>query len=88
MMKINNLGLSGINPYKKQINKLDNAEKTTRTTVDKVEISATAKGMQQISSYASQRQEKIEALKIQVENGNYKVDAKEIAQSVINFYKI
>lgn len=88
IMKINNLGPSGINPYKRQMNKIDNMSKTTKPAADKVEISSTAKEMQQISSYSVQRQEKVEELKIQVANGNYNVDSKEVAKSLINFYEI
>lgn len=84
-VKINNIGPSGINPYKRQMNKLEEMKKATAQT-DKVEISATAKEMQQVSSYPVQRQEKVEELKVQVENGNYKVKSKEVANSLINFY--
>lgn len=87
-MKINNFGPSGINPYKRQMNAIDNTAKTSKQKADKVEISTTAKEMQQISSYSAQRQEKVEALKVEIENGNYKVNTKEVAQSLYNFYKI
>ncbi|WP_449622734.1 flagellar biosynthesis anti-sigma factor FlgM [Robertmurraya sp. Marseille-Q9965] len=85
-MKINNYGTSGINPYKSQMNKLENTNKASKQT-DKVEISATAKEMQQIKNFNAQRQEKVEALKIQVETGNYKVNTKEVAKSLYNFYR-
>ncbi|WP_019153846.1 flagellar biosynthesis anti-sigma factor FlgM [Robertmurraya massiliosenegalensis] len=87
-MKINNLGTSGINPYKRQMNKLENMSKTSKPTIDKVEISSTAKEMRQVTSYSVERQEKVEKLKVQLENGNYKVDTREVAQSLYNFYKI
>lgn len=83
-MKINHLGPSGINPYKRQINKQDTAAVSAGTKADKVEISSTAKELQQVSV---QRQQKVEALKIQVENGTYKLDASETAKGIINFYK-
>ncbi|MBP2241976.1 negative regulator of flagellin synthesis FlgM [Cytobacillus eiseniae] len=86
-MKINNFGTSGINPYKSQMNKLDKAAKTTANATDKIEISSTAKEMQQVSHYAASRQAKVDELKIQIENGNYKVNPNEIANSILNFYK-
>lgn len=86
-MKIsNNIGPSGINPYKRQMNKLDAAANTHNKKADKVEISSTAKEMQQLSQVSVQRQEKVEELKLQVENGTYKLDAKETAKSILNFY--
>lgn len=85
-MKINQLGPSGMNPYKRQMNKLDQAANVRGKTEDKVEISATAKEMQQVSRVESQRQERVEELKIQVQNGQYKVQPKEVAKSIYNFY--
>ncbi|MEQ2527520.1 flagellar biosynthesis anti-sigma factor FlgM [Bacillaceae bacterium CLA-AA-H227] len=87
-MKINNYGTSGINPYKRQMNKLENTNKTTTPSADKVEISTTAKEMQHVNSIAVERQEKVEQLKIQVENGSYKVNAQTVANKLVNFYKI
>ncbi len=85
-MKINNLGPSGINPYKRQMNNMDNAQKAVKAGSDKVEISTTAKEMQKLSQPSTTRQEKIEQLKLQVENGTYKVNPQQVAQSMIDFY--
>jgi negative regulator of flagellin synthesis FlgM len=85
-MKINNLGLTGINPYKKAINKLDKVNNTTTAKADKVEISSAAKEMQQINQVSTARQEKVEELKLQLQNGTYKVKPQEVASSIINFY--
>ncbi|MBT2678855.1 flagellar biosynthesis anti-sigma factor FlgM [Bacillus sp. ISL-35] len=87
-MKINNnFGPSGINPYKRQMNKLDAAAAAQNKKADKVEISSTAKEMQQLSQVSVERKQKVEELKIQVENGTYKLDSKETAKSIINFYR-
>ena len=86
-MKINPLGSQGVNPYKRQMNKLDQANKTTSKAADKVEISSAAKELQQESQITNERDAKINELKIQVENGTYKVDPKAVAKSIINFYK-
>jgi negative regulator of flagellin synthesis FlgM len=84
-MKINNFGTHKINPYNRQMNKLDELKKSEKP-VDKVEISSTAKAMQQISEVDQNRQKKVEELKIQVENGKYKPNPKEIAKGIANFY--
>lgn len=86
-MKINPFGSQGINPYKRQLNKLDQANKAAGKTADKVEISSAAKEMQQESQITNERDSKINELKIQVENGTYKVDPKAVANSIVNFYK-
>lgn len=86
-MKINNFGAQGVNPYKRQMNKIDNISNTAGKTADKVEISSAAKELQGVSQMAKERQAKIEQLKIQVENGTYKVDAKETAKNMVNFFE-
>ncbi|PLR82586.1 flagellar biosynthesis anti-sigma factor FlgM [Bacillus canaveralius] len=85
-MKINNMGPSGLNPYKRQMNKFENADKTASKASDKLEISSTAKEMQQSSHISAQREAKVEELRIQVENGNYKVNPRDVAKSLINYY--
>jgi negative regulator of flagellin synthesis FlgM len=84
-MKINNFGTNRINPYNRQMNKIDELKKADKP-VDKVEISSTAKAMQQISDVEQLRQKKVEELKIQVENGTYKPNPSEIAKSIVEFY--
>ena len=86
-MKINNFKPSGVNPYKNQLNKLEQMEKGPNKKKDVVEISAEAKEMQQVSPFEKERQIKVDELRIQVENGTYKPQPSEIAKSIINFYK-
>jgi negative regulator of flagellin synthesis FlgM len=86
-MKINPFGSQGINPYKRHMNKLDQANKTAGKSADKVEISSAAKEMQQESQISNERDAHINEIKIQVENGTYKVDPKTVAKSIVNFYK-
>ena len=43
--------------------------------------------MQSISSLEKERQTKVEELKAQVENGTYKLQANEIAKSIIDYYR-
>lgn len=85
-MKINNIGSSGINPYKRQMNKIDTAQKAVNNASDKLEISATAKEMQQLSQVVQQRQARVEELKDQVQAGTYQVKPEEVAKSIVNFF--
>lgn len=85
-MKINSLGSQGINPYKQQMNKVDQLGQMAKKQKDKVEISSTAKEMQQVSQLTTQRQAKVEGLKLQVENGTYKANALETAKGILQFY--
>jgi negative regulator of flagellin synthesis FlgM len=84
-MKINNFGTHRVNPYNRQMNKLDELKKAEKP-VDKVEISSTAKAMQQVTEVEQQRAKKVEDLKIQVQNGTYKPNPQEIAKSIADFY--
>ena len=84
-MKINNLGPSGINPYKNQM-KQQYSAKTNQSKSDQVEISNKAKELQERSQFAEARQEKIAKLKVSVENGTYQVDSKAIANKMIDYY--
>ncbi|WP_075982962.1 flagellar biosynthesis anti-sigma factor FlgM [Bacillus massilinigeriensis] len=85
-MKINNFGTSGINPYKRQMNKLDAANKASQKVTDKIEISSAAKEMQHVSQISVQRQARVEELKNQVQSGSYKVQTDEVASSIIDFF--
>lgn len=85
-MKINNFGPSGVNPYKRQMDKLNQVERAAGKKADKVEISEAAKELQQVSQFEKERQVKVNELKMQIENGTYKPNPKEIAKSIVNFY--
>lgn len=85
-MRINNLGPSGLNPYKRQQDKLDHISGDVKKKADKVEISSTAKEMQSGTQLQLERQAKVDQLKIDVETGNYKVDPQKVAKSIIDFY--
>ena len=86
-MKINNVGVTGVNPYNTSINKVGNVKETKVNPSDKVEISSAAKEMQQLSPIPAARQAKVDELKIQVENGTYKMNAQATAKGLIDFYR-
>jgi negative regulator of flagellin synthesis FlgM len=85
-MKINNINTPRLNPYNKQLNKIDQAKSVNKPS-DKVEISSEAKDMQIANQFNIERQEKVKNLKVQVENGNYKVNHQELAKSLQKYYK-
>jgi len=84
-MKINNLGPSGVNPYKNQMKQHQTAT-TNQAKSDQVEISSKAKELQERSQFAEARQEKVAKLKISVQNGTYQVDSKAVANKIIDYY--
>ncbi|PLT31065.1 flagellar biosynthesis anti-sigma factor FlgM [Peribacillus deserti] len=84
-MKINHVGSAGMNPYKRQLNKMDEVKQSSFKS-DKVEISQSAKELQHTSQIPAQREAKVEALKEQIKNGTYKIDAGETAKSIIKYY--
>ena len=86
-MKINNIGPTGFNPYQKSANMLDEAKKASVRGKDKIEISTTAKELQQTLPMIAQREAKVEEIKVSIENGTYSLNAKETAKSIFNFYK-
>lgn len=84
-MKINPFRPVDYNPYKRQVNKVEQPPAAGKT--DKVEISAKAKEMQQIPSIVKEREARIAELKKQVQNGNYEVNPKEVAKSMAKYFR-
>ncbi|MEW4290182.1 flagellar biosynthesis anti-sigma factor FlgM [Rossellomorea marisflavi] len=85
-MKINQIGNYNIQAYKQQQNKADQPVKGGSAPSDKVEISSWAKEMQEVSRLENDRQVKVDALKEQVQSGNYTIQAGSIAKSLKQFY--
>lgn len=85
-MKINNVGVNAVNPYKLQAQKLDATQQTKKQGADQLQISSVAKELQS-SSFATERAERIQQLKVDIESGNYKVDAKQVAGDLLAFYR-
>jgi negative regulator of flagellin synthesis FlgM len=85
-MKINPLGIRAIQSYN-QAQSVKKADKKGETFADKLEISSKAKEMQVTSSYESERADKINKLKEDINSGNYKVDARKVAQDMLNYYR-
>ncbi|TFB24382.1 flagellar biosynthesis anti-sigma factor FlgM [Filobacillus milosensis] len=84
-MKINPLNNTNLNPYKKNIQKQQDV-KNAGQPQDKLEISNQAKQLQGNNSIVEARQEKVDELKKQVQNGDYQVDPKKTAEKMIDFW--
>ena len=85
-MKITSHGIHSVNPYTKQQN-TNKATTEKSTSVDKIEISSAAKEMQVSSTYNTERAEKLQNLKAQIQTGEYKVDANKLAENMLKYYR-
>lgn len=83
-MKINHFGRINMNPYNKQQEKIEQIQKSDRK--DKIEISSEAKELQKIGSIEVERQEKVNAIKKEVQSGRYELNAREIAEKMYSFW--
>ncbi|MGR6898139.1 flagellar biosynthesis anti-sigma factor FlgM [Rummeliibacillus sp. TYF-LIM-RU47] len=86
-MKIQNYGVNKVNPYQNQSLKTEKLKKSTVNMTDQIEISSAAKDLQGIKSYSTDRAERIDQIKEQVESGNYKVDANKLASDLLRYYR-
>lgn len=85
-MKINNVNLPAMNPYKANEIKAEKAEQKVSLQADKLEISAEAKQLSEVSSYTAGRNERVQELKAQVEAGTYKVDPEQLAKNLASYF--
>jgi negative regulator of flagellin synthesis FlgM len=84
-VKINHIGTSGMNPYKRQMNKLDNVASTINKS-DRVEISSEAKELQHVLSIEKEREIHVDQIKKQLQAGKYNIDPREIGKGIIRYY--
>lgn len=85
-MKINSIGMNSVNPYKKQQRSIKTGQNKT-TFSDTLEISNAAKEMQVQSSYSLERTEKVNKIKAQIESGEYQVNARQVAEDMLKYYR-
>lgn len=86
-MKIYNYGVNKVNPYQNQSLKTEQVKKSTLNVTDQLEISSTAKDLQGMKSYTSDRAERVQQLKEQVQSGNYTVDVQKLASDILKYYR-
>lgn len=85
-MKINGTGLNNVNPYN-QTKRTAQANKVGQSFADKLEISSAAKEMKVATEYTDARAERVQKLKAQIQSGEYKVDAKKVAEDMLKYYR-
>lgn len=83
-MKINNFRPVNVNPYNKQMEKLDKLQ--TSKQKDKIEISQEAMELQKGNQLELERQERVNELKSKVQSGEYKVNPEEVANKMYSFW--
>jgi negative regulator of flagellin synthesis FlgM len=84
-MKINSTNMNQIQYYKNHMKKIEN-EKPQQQKEDKVEISSQAKDLQIASQLLAEREERIQQLKKQVEDGSYKVQPTLVAEKMLQYF--
>lgn len=87
-MKISNIGLNQVNPYKRNQQQVEKAQNAGKPTRDQLEISSAAKSMQSKSPIEVEQAERVAAIKADIDAGTYKVDAKTLAANILNYYRI
>ncbi|MDQ0352904.1 negative regulator of flagellin synthesis FlgM [Alkalibacillus filiformis] len=84
-MKINPTNKPHLNPYQKQMQ--NQPAKQSNQQSDKVEISNKAKAMQEGNSIEKARQDHVQSIKQQVQDGEYDVNLKKTAEKLLEFYR-
>ena len=87
-MKITNVGVNQVNPYKRNQQQAEKVQTTIKTAADQLEISSTAKSMQVKSPVEVKQAERVDAIKADIDAGTYKVDAKQLASNILNYYRL
>lgn len=87
-MKITNIGVNQVNPYKRNQQQTEKAQQAMRPTTDQLEISSAAKSMQTKSPVEVNQAERVAAIKAEIDAGTYKVDAKKLASNILNYYRL
>jgi negative regulator of flagellin synthesis FlgM len=86
-MKINKINIPPVNPYRTNQLKVEQAKEQAKFKTDKLEISSEAKQLSETSPITTQRNERVQQLKAQIESGNYKVEPEKLAANLIKYYK-
>ncbi|WP_165967170.1 flagellar biosynthesis anti-sigma factor FlgM [Jeotgalibacillus sp. S-D1] len=86
-MKINPIQTQHVNPYKKHLTKIDGIDGRKNSHTEKVEISPQAKEMHNSSRIQTERQEMINRLKSNFENGSMNPDAKKTAADLLKHFR-
>ncbi|MCT6925685.1 MULTISPECIES: flagellar biosynthesis anti-sigma factor FlgM [Bacillales] len=85
-MKINPINLKAINSYKPQLRPVKQTEQGA-SFADKIEISSAAKEMQVTADYNTERAVRVQQLKADIQSGEYKVNARQVAEDMLKYYR-
>ncbi|MCM3743888.1 flagellar biosynthesis anti-sigma factor FlgM [Sporosarcina luteola] len=86
-MKINKINIPPVNPYRTNQLKTEQAKEQTKIKTDKLEISSQAKQLSETSPITTERNERVQQLKAQIESGTYKVEPEKLAANLIKHFK-
>lgn len=85
-MKITSFNINAVNSYKNQTRNVK-SETAKASFADKIEISQAAKNMQTVSDYSSERAVRVQQLKTDIQSGDYKVNARQVAEDMLKYYR-
>lgn len=85
-VKITSYGINAVNAYKNQVRNVKSDTKKA-SFADKIEISKAAQEMQGVSTYSTERAEHVQQLKKDIASGEYKVDARKVAEDMLKYYR-
>ena len=85
-MKINPIKMNAINTYSVQQRTTKSVERS-QSFADKIEISSAAKEMQGTSSYSTERADRVQKLKADIQSGEYQVNARKVAEDMLKYYR-
>ncbi|WP_337983223.1 flagellar biosynthesis anti-sigma factor FlgM [Lysinibacillus sp. C5.1] len=85
-MKITSYGVNAVNAYKNQVRNVK-SDTNKASFADKIEISKAAQNMQGVTTYSAERAERVQQLKADIDSGEYKVNARKVAEDMLKFYR-
>ncbi|AHN20569.1 flagellar biosynthesis anti-sigma factor FlgM [Lysinibacillus sphaericus] len=85
-MKITSYGVNAVNAYKNQVRNVK-SDTNKASFADKIEISKAAQNMQGVTTYSAERAERVQQLKADIDSGEYKVNARKVAEDMLKYYR-
>jgi len=85
-MKITSYGVNAVNAYKNQVRNVKSNDNKA-SFADKIEISKAAQDMQGVKTYSTERAERVQQLKADIDSGEYKVNARKVAEDMLKYYR-
>ncbi|MFJ7669492.1 flagellar biosynthesis anti-sigma factor FlgM [Lysinibacillus sp. NPDC097195] len=85
-MKITSYGVNAVNAYKNQVRNVKSSDNKA-SFADKIEISKAAQEMQGVTTYSTERAERVQQLKADIDSGEYKVNARKVAEDMLKYYR-